>query len=281
VSAAATRAPLVGVSAICVGAEDPLSAAREFGAQAVELCAVGTEVWGRLAPAVRASGMAVGLHAPLPFDGRLEAFEITGPTDAGLAEALGLVEATLEAAAGCGARYVVVHFPTPRPRGFVRAPCSAPATRVREAGEALTAMARRFGVAVLVENVSFNPDWGSARDYRSFFTAFPELRLCLDVGHAHLSPHVRDVAAFAAELAPWTAAAHLYNTRRDGGAHLVPTPDQEPAAGFADLRAVLRLLLDAGTLEYAVLEYHVERGDDPLEAFARTAWLRQALGGDP
>jgi sugar phosphate isomerase/epimerase len=268
---------------VALGHEPDLAALTGLGCEVVELCGCDSAGWRRVAPRIGTLGVPVGLHCPVPFDGTLRGFGISSPDDRERATAVDLVERTLDAAAHSGAAYVVVHFPSAYRRPPDRSPARPDPRRRDEVlrhGERLALAQHRAGVPVLVENLSYHPDFGSAEDYAEFFTAYPGLRMCLDVGHAQVSRHTDDMYEFVARTAKFVASAHVYNTRRDGtaaGSHTVPLRDQASEDGWIDLRRVLSLLAELSTVDHLVLEYTASRADAAAQ-YGRAAWLRDVVG---
>jgi sugar phosphate isomerase/epimerase len=273
--------PRIGLSTAGAGRMTDLGALAGLGPDSLEVCACGPGEWPRVARFIRSASLPVGLHCPVPYEGRLREFQITGPTSDGRRVALDLVRRTLEAAVDASAAYVVVHFPTPHPRpaGPSRpegADGDTPEALV-DAGARLAELQQLFGVPLFVENLSYHPRFGSATDYRAFFEAFPTLRMCLDVGHAHTSIHGEDVYDFVARTGEFISSVHLYNTQDDGpdvGRHHVPLPAQAPGDGWIDLPRLMRALARHARPEYVVLE-HVTGQPDAASAYASTRWLRQ------
>lgn len=275
--------PRLGLSTVALGHEPDLDALAGLGCEVVELCGCGSEEWHRVGPRIGMLGVPVGLHCPVPLDGTLRSFGITSADERERSAAFDLVERTLDAAAQSGAAYVVVHFPSAYHRPAIRSPAKPDPRRRDEVlrhGERLALMQQRSGIPVLVENLSYHPDFGTAEDYADFFSAYPSLRMCLDVGHAQVSLHTDDVYDFTARTAKFVTSAHVYNTRRDGpctGRHVTPRRDQRADEGWIDLPQVLSLLAELSTVDYLVLEYTASRTDAAAE-YGKAAWLRDLAG---
>lgn len=277
--------PRIGLSTVAFGhgadIDADIDAFVAMGCEVVELCACDTASWRRVAPRIRSIGVPVGLHCPVPFDGKLTRFDITSSVRAERDTAFDLVERTLRAAEQSAASYVVVHFPSPCPRP-VAGPTRTSWTADRRefvlwCGERLAVAQSRSGVPVLVENLSHHPVFGSADDYREFFRRYPNLRMCLDVGHAHVSAHNRDVYEFVAAVREFVGSVHLYNTEKSGeraGEHRTPRVDRGGADGWIDLCRVLNLLAGQPAPDQLVFEYHATRAA-AQEQYDATKWLRQ------
>jgi sugar phosphate isomerase/epimerase len=208
-------------------------------------------------------------------------------------ESLAIVQRTVEAASDVAAPYVVVHFPSSYVENSRIPPLSGQAERIRQAGLALSQLSESTGIQILVENMSFNPNFGTAEDYCGFLSAFPLLGMCLDLGHAHISRHAGDVYTFTSAVAPFVRSVHLYNTQRNCPTrrHSVPSPEKRPDDGWMDLPRLLDLLGGCGCLEFVVFEYILpevvptaqgdqSEGDSCIaKAWQETDWLRQIISG--
>lgn len=280
--------PRIGLSTAAVGHCTDLAALVALGCEVVELCGCNTARWQRVAPLVRSAGVPVGLHCPIPFDGRLRRFDITSADDAERAVAFELVERTLRAAAESAAAYVVVHFPSPYPRPASDSMATPEPGRrdprrwefILRCGAQLATAQARSGIPVFVENLSYHPDFGSAQDYRAFFQEYPDLRMCLDVGHAHVSTHGTDVYEFVRSTVDFVGSVHVYNTRRTGekaGQHAVPLVRYEPDEEWIDLPKLLALLAGGSRPDYLVLEYAAASSTTEGD-YAATEWLRELVG---
>jgi sugar phosphate isomerase/epimerase len=286
-SAPVTRdvVPRVGASTIATGSVAFEQPGVPFPIEVVELCNVGLTCWPRLLQLPRDPALAVGLHCPIPFDGWVRRFEITGPDEAGISEAVALVERTLAAAAEIHADYVVTHFPSVlrEPPGDAIRPARARETAKRVAAS-LQELAAEHGVRLFLENVGPNPHFHRAEHYCEVFESTPDLRMCLDFGHAHVLDGPEDVYEFTRIVAPHVASVHLYNATRESyrvGFHRVPAREQTREHGWMDLRALLRHLREAAPLEFVVFEYSAADGNDApevveelhdLHAFVRETW---------
>ncbi|MFD7709622.1 sugar phosphate isomerase/epimerase family protein [Streptomyces sp. NPDC059785] len=278
---AGRRRPKVGLSTTAAGLTTDLGALTALGPDSIELCRCGHGEWTRAAACIKSSPVPVGLHCPVPYDGRLTEFEVTGPSEQGREQALLLVERTLQTAFDSSAAYVVVHFPTPHPRPRPAPP--SPGTErpltsevILREGERLAKLQERYGVPMFVENLSYHPDFGSAADYRALFETYPGLRMCLDVGHAHTSIHSTDLYDFVARTGEFVSSVHLYNTRREGahaGAHDIPHPDRQRGDEWIDLPRLLGTLASVAQPDYLVLEY-VSEALNPLSAMEALNWAR-------
>jgi sugar phosphate isomerase/epimerase len=279
--------PRFGVSTIVTGRAAFDQPGVPWPVEVVELCNVNQSRWRELVEAGRAPKPAVGLHCPIPFDGWVHRFDITGHDPGGQAEAIALVERTLAAAADIGADYVVTHFPSVSRHAAV-APAKARKDAVRVANR-LQGLASEYGVRLLLENVGPNPYLYRGEHFRELFES-TGLKMCLDFGHAHVLESEEDVYGFARAVAPHVASVHLYNATRESyrvGFHAAPARDRTPATGWMDLRALLRIMRSRAPLEFIVLEYSAAATNDTpsvtgevtdLYTFVRETWSAPAAG---
>jgi sugar phosphate isomerase/epimerase len=275
----------IGFSSVTIGCSTDFGRFRRLSPECVELCRIGPEEWPRAERFILDSPVPVGLHCPIPFEGLMKHFEITGPHAARRAQALGLVERTLAAAASARAAYIVVHFPT------VFTPLNGPADRelnpaayfedALETGRLLERMSLEAGVPLLVENVGPNPYFYSGSHFRTLFEYAPGLRMCLDPGHAHVLHIGEDVYAFTEAVAPHVASVHFYNTNNlteTKGYHHPPAEDQAEADGWMDVRRILKILSAATSPDYLIFEYMGSpEGDDGAPGCVRR--MRDEIAG--
>jgi sugar phosphate isomerase/epimerase len=269
----------IGFSSVTIDCSTDFERFWQLSPDCVELCRVGAGEWPRAERFIRTSPVPVGLHCPLPFEGLMKHFEITGPDPGRQTQAIGLVERTLAAAASAGAAYVVVHFPTvfmPFNDGADRQ--LDPETYIEKALETarlLERMSRDSGVAILIENVGMNPYFYSSTHFRRLFECVPHLRMCLDPGHAHVLPIDEDVYTFTEMVAPFVSSVHFYNTNNRSdtkGYHYPPTKLQSAADGWMDLPRILKILSSDSPLDYLIFEYVPSAdADEDAQSCARRA----------
>jgi sugar phosphate isomerase/epimerase len=281
-SQGSTKRVRIGFSSTTIGFSSEFERFWALEPECLELCACNTSMWSCVKDLIRSSCIPVGLHCPAPYDGPLNRFDITGPSRTGVKKALTLVRQTVQAAADVGAAYVVVHFPTPYTKEATRRVASAEMTQayILQVGEELAELRTVLGVPIFIENMSFNPRFGSATDYRWFLQKFPGLRMCLDLGHAHLSSHEDDACAFTLTVAPFVSSLHIYNTLQRGpnaGYHAVPLQSQTVGQGWMDLLGILENLAECARPEFLIFEYGLAGYNDFQDAYRAACWLRQAI----
>ena len=69
----------VGFSSTVIGSSPELGRLVDYDADVVELCGYGPDQWLAVRAAAKRFGVPVGLHCPLPFNGWVSYFDITGP----------------------------------------------------------------------------------------------------------------------------------------------------------------------------------------------------------
>ena len=271
----------VGFSSVTIDCSTAFDGFWQLSPQCLELCRIGLDAWPHARDFVTASPVPVGLHCPLPFDGLIEHFEITGPNSDRQAQEL--VHRTLSAAAAARAAYVVVHFPTVFDRFNGQADWQLDTRRyigkALEMGVVLESMSQNFGVPILIENVGFNPHFHTGSHFRQLFEGAPTLRMCLDPGHAHVLAIGEDVYTFTEAVAPYVSAVHLYNTNsriEPIGHHYPPAEDQLPLDGWMDLRRILGLLADGSFVKWLIFEY-VGTAEMYADHKAGIEWMRKEI----
>jgi len=256
----------VGFSTTVIGRSLDLGRLAVLEPEIIELCGYSAAQWPSVRAQVERLGIPVGLHCPLPFEGFVPYFDITGPDPSRQEEAFALVRETLRAAHEVKAQYVVVHFPS-----VLRGPLAgnaAPESRREEAlrsARRLSELSRQYGVAVLLENVGPNPYLYLGEHFTWLFGQVPELRMCLDFGHAHVLPGTEDVYRFAEQVAPFVVGLHVYNATRDGyrvGFHDAPLAEHNPEEGWMDLSTLLASVARRSSVPHLVFEYSEDCGQD-------------------
>ncbi len=262
----------VGFSTTVIGRSTDLSRLLELEPDIIELCGYSAAQWPSVRAQIERLGIPVGLHCPLPFEGFVPHFDITGPDSARQEEAFALVRQTLRAACEVQARYVIVHFPSVL-REILdeddalesrRAAALCSARRIAE-------LSQQYGVAILLENVGPNPYLYLGEHFTWLFGQVPELRMCLDFGHSHVLPGAEDVYRFAEQVAPFVSGLHVYNATRAGyrvGFHEAPLAEHDPDEGWMDLSRLLAVMAKRATIPYFIFEYSEDSGQD-VEAVRR------------
>ncbi|MGL5865276.1 MAG: sugar phosphate isomerase/epimerase family protein [Dermatophilaceae bacterium] len=204
----------------------------------------------------RDHGIAVALHTPTPYDRAqpLRRYCPTGPDADEAAEARRLVAETAQHAALIGAVHVVVHYPTPYgPYDQAALDTFGPPFLAH-----LEDLVERYGVPILIENMSTHPLLQLPEHYAAVLDVHPRLGFCLDVGHAHLMAPVSDPVAYAIALGPRIQSLHVYNTtsaRYAEHGHEMASSCQQPGDGYLDLTATTRTVLKTCWPRALVLEH--------------------------
>ncbi|MGW1605511.1 sugar phosphate isomerase/epimerase family protein [Streptomyces eurythermus] len=267
---------LLGVSTSAL--EDPSDLARllAFEPDVVEFYNYPSSALPQVEEFCRTTGIRPALHTPVPYDGPvpLRRFAPTGPRPGDVDHALRLVTDTVRYAARIDALHVVVHFPSPYPpfttEGFTHS-CDVFLDR-------LAALSTRYGVRVLIENLSPHPLLRTPAQYRDVLSGHPQLGMCLDVGHAHLLGPPHSPLEFARHLGAAVHSMHVYNTtaaRYPVHGHELAGPGQRARDGYLDLPHLIPDLLAAAAPAVLVLE-HGSRWD-AAAASDTTTWLRGLL----
>lgn len=171
---------------------------------------------------------------------------------------------TLEAASAHGAQYVVTHLnwtediPSER-----RAEALA-----HDAAARLVDLSRRFRVPLHVECGGYSGGFHRAEQFAALARAFPELGLCVDVGHLWLIAQERGRSAYREieTLAPHARSLHLWAARdlatyrRHG--HLPLHPALSPADGWLDLGRAVAPVLAARPESAVIFEFTWGAGED-------------------
>jgi hypothetical protein len=220
------------------------------------------------------------LHAPLSGRGRTTApsaafFLAEGaPRERSFAD----LEATLAAARSLGADYVVTHLNGP---ADVTEEARAEALAF-EAGARVAALARRHGCAVHIECGGYRGGFHRARQFVALARAFPELGLCLDVGHLWLVAQLRARSAYAEieALAPYARSLHLWaardlDTYRRWG-HVPLHPSRNGRAGWLDVGRAVAPVLAARPECAVIFEYPWQIGT-ASEAMDGLRWALDVL----
>jgi len=259
------RAAVIGYSTTVVAPEQiERLVARE--PTVIEICGLGQQHWRDVKQYIANLPLKVGLHCPIPFDGWVSHFEITGPDAARQEQAFDLVRRTLDSAAEIGAAYVNVHFPTVLAcHGDSALRPELASSLAMRAASRLSQLSERYGIQILLENVGPNPYFSLSHDFVRVFEAFPNLKMCLDFGHAHVASAAESVYCFAEVVAPYVESMHVYNATPQQyrvGFHSPPTPDQDERGGWMDLERLLGLVARNGRCAQLVFEYSAAHSED-------------------
>jgi sugar phosphate isomerase/epimerase len=157
-----------------------------------------------------------------------------------------MLEETIRVAANWGAQYVVVHFGGLHSDGLSPHKVHALADR---AAERLDAWANAYDIPLHVEYSAYNPSFDTPADLVRLVRRYPNLQVCLDVGHLRVGAEMlnMDEREAAELLAPHTRSMHLWTLRDREDVrryHHVPVhPSLAPADGWIDIPAMLDLVL--------------------------------------
>ena len=190
------------------------------------------------------------------------------------------LEGTLRAAVALGAEYLVTHLNwTDDVLSEARAEALA-----HDAGARLAALSRAHGIAIHVECGGYSGGFHRAEQFACLARAFPELGLCLDVGHLWLIAQARDRSAYREIeiLAPHARSMHLWAARdletyRRGG-HLPLSPARSGADGWLDLEHAVAPILAAHPDCAAIFEFTWELGEEAAVA-GGLRWAENLLRG--
>ncbi len=162
-----------------------------------------------------------------------------------------------------------------------------------EACRRMASIARDACVPIDIEFAAYTDAFHRPGDFASAVDPFPELGICLDVGHAALGAMLRgrDVVQDVALLAPKARSMHLWNTL--GPAHTkkfhhTPLhPDQRPENGWLEIPLLVETALTAAPNMQVIFEYPVvevspkiQAGYDWIEDIARNLRARLEAAAD-
>lgn len=197
-------------------------------------------------------------------------------------ESLALAEATLGHAAALRAQYVVFHLnwveDSESERTAERLAC--------EAAERLSALSEQHGVPVHLECGGYSGGFHRARQFAALAREFPELGLCLDIGHLWLIARQRERDFFRdlETLAPYTRSMHLWSARdlptylRHH--HLPLHPERKPSEGWVDVPRALDIVLAARPGCPLIYEYRWEPKED-ARVREGMAWVEGLVAARP
>ena len=224
------------------------------------------EDMGGLIDAFAAEGHdTFSLHAPV---GRGDDFPWAGVTCFYLCEdadrralSFRTLGRALDAARRWGATHVVTHLT------FGKYDSCNATTAERLAGEAcanLAEMSHDAGVPVDIEFAAYTDSFHAPGKFLDAINGYPELGLCIDVGHAGLGAGIRErrVLDDIEELSQRARSLHLWNTlgaEHTKEFHHTPLhPSQQPVGGWLDIDAAVRTVLEQAPDCSIVFEYPVE-----------------------
>jgi sugar phosphate isomerase/epimerase len=213
-------------------------------------------------------GMALhSIHAPTArdFDTMREStapLSISDPERVRRQEAVDEIKRALDLAEYISFRYSIQHVARPRdvsdPRRWDAA-CSSL--------ENLSLFARQRGVTIALENTP--GEMATPANLKAFLdqTRLPGLKLCFDLGHAHLEGNVSAGVEAARDL---IATTHVHDNRGERDDHLLPYD------GTIDWNAALAALPQDVPIVLELKEPAAAAGSTDIQGFAET--LRGARG---
>jgi sugar phosphate isomerase/epimerase len=169
-----------------------------------------------------------------------------------------VVEETLAWARRWGADYVVTHLTFgPTDTADEKLACGL----AFAAGARLAGLSRAYGMPLDIEFAAYSDGFHAPERFVEVVADYPELGLCLDIGHAFIGAKKRgrDYIVDIAALAPHARSLHLWNTGGPGARGHVPLhPSQRPAEGWIDVEQALAIALGARPEAHVIFEYPVD-----------------------
>jgi sugar phosphate isomerase/epimerase len=278
-----------------VGARrEHLARLRGYGFRRVEIVVIPEEDWAWLPGYLETMPHGFSIHTPALRDENypenpLKA-ALIDPDPARRRQSLEMMRRELDRAAEWGARHVVVHlernllmFDDPPPAGWGER--EGLALGVEAVGELLN-YSRQVGVPVHLENLVGSPLCYSPEAYRALAEALPEIRYCLDIGHAALNGRFFGFPEreLAEAMAPNLTSLHVYDN------HLPPTlefstlresgllrkypvhPDHQGLPTWIDTPGCLEAALRAQPDALVTFEVYFRLDEDPAHTAEGIAW---------
>jgi sugar phosphate isomerase/epimerase len=228
---------------------------------------------------------AFSVHAPLPtppqYPGRAVTSFLLDPDLVKRQASLDMLHQTIGVAGRWGAKHVVVHFGGVHSDGL----SEEEVTRlVEDTAAELCARAGACGVPLHIEYAAYNPWFARPEDLLRTITRYPDLYVCLDVGHLRIGAEMLGIDEWEALriLAPHTRSMHLWTTRgRDDVRryHHVPVhPSLTAEDGWIDIPRALEQVLAYNPDCAIVFEpNHLYNPDRDWQAEGMD-WVRQLVG---
>jgi sugar phosphate isomerase/epimerase len=247
-----------------------------------EVFDVAPEALPALAAYLAAAPQPFSIHAPLvrPRPGRAPSAVFFLADSPAREESFAELALTLAAAAAHGAQYVVTHL-----NWVADVPSEGRAEFLaHEAAGRIALLSRLHRVPVHIECGGYTGGFHRAGQFAALARAFPDLGLCLDVGHLWLIAQERGRSAYAdiEVLAPYARSMHLWAARnletyrRQG--HLPLHPARDGRDGWLDLgRAVAPVL--AARPDCAVILEYTWTPDDAAPAAEGLRWASDVVEG--
>jgi sugar phosphate isomerase/epimerase len=216
------------------------------------------------------------LHVPTPYDEPqpLQRFCPTGPTHTETMLAIKLTADTIRLANKINATHVVVHFPTP----YDDAPSHITDEHISGFFDPVTALADELNVQVVVENMSMHPTFYAPEDYLKVLNRYPNLRMCMDVGHAYMLRQQESVYEFLEKLAPYIFAVHIYGLEKTATGYVKTffQPKEQAAGECMEIGGIVKKIKALGIEPLFILELPVCQ-DGLQRAVESKLWLEDLL----
>ncbi len=194
------------------------------------------------------------LHVPTPSN--LPVLRRFCPTSSGTKEeieqAITMTKTTIRCAAEISALHVVVHFPTPYPPYF-----QLTDEEIDYFFKPVCEYADLLKVSLLVENLTPHPHFYRPEHYLGLLEKY-NIRLCLDVGHAHMLEPKLGAQDFIDAWGENIESVHLYNMateRYKKFGHEAIENGQSSNDGWIDIPKTLNDILQKNNPRAIILEY--------------------------
>ncbi|MFQ5859101.1 MAG: sugar phosphate isomerase/epimerase family protein [Anaerolineae bacterium] len=227
-----------------------------------------------------------GFHDPLPGHEAWRWPSLNDPEPEERARTLRGIRQTLEFAEEHDAAYVLCHFPSVHFKPVPEWSLAQSVDAALDSCAVLSQWSEEHGRPIILEHVGPHP-YFDVPAFAEVLQAFPNLEFAVDIGHFHLLAvgGYFDGEEFLRTVAPRTTVVHVYNATVASYReyHHVPVhPSQDPAAGWADVPAILHRVLKAAgdvrivfehTPQYPVDRDFVQEGIDWVIELTRSPWL--------
>jgi sugar phosphate isomerase/epimerase len=209
------------------------------------------------------------MHAPIQMDNSFNSggqqVNIVDPDKRNRIEAMDEIKRAIEVAEYAPFKYLIQHIGKSDeyddPRKFENALSGI---------EHLRAFARPLGVSLLLENIP--NDLATPEKLKEILRLlrYPDLGICLDVGHAHLMSSVHQAFSM---LEDRIHSTHIHDNKRDKDAHLWP------GDGTIDWEETMQSLRSATNAPAMLLEIEGVEGLDLSPKMAETYRMLEKAGG--
>jgi sugar phosphate isomerase/epimerase len=211
---------------------------------------------------------AFSLHMPMFGDSEMgrtgtPAVNVVHPEKSRRIDGMDEIKRALEIAEDMPLRYLILHLGENHDAWGPRVLDDA-----MTAIEHLQAFSRPLGVKILLENIQNEVTQAVNLVEIVRSGHFKDVGVCLDLGHAHLSP---GISAAITELIPLIRSAHVHDNHGLKDEHLWP------GEGTIPWKETMQELRTAPQLQAAVLEIQYNHEDSPERVSARAAEAFQLL----